>query len=72
MAREVLMRILQLGLVVGLGVGGLMLVGSGTLPALFTSDSRVVAVAQAVMPVLALYMVGCVPHPLARDMRGQP
>ena len=56
-ARDVLLRTVQLGLLVGAAVGGLIFCCRGTLPIMFSSDPAVRATAARALPVLAVFMV---------------
>ena len=56
-ARDVLLRTVQLGLLVGAAVGSLIFCCRGTLPILFSSDPAVRATAARALPVLAVFMV---------------
>lgn len=57
MARDVLFRTLQLGIAVGVLIGGLIFAARGALPRLFSSDPRVHAIASRTLPVLGFMMV---------------
>ena len=56
-AREVLIRVLKLGVTVGSVLAVLMVLGAGWAPAAFTSDARIIATAQRVFPLLGLMLV---------------
>ena len=56
-AREVLLRVLQLGLAVGGVLALAMVLGSGAAPAVFTGDPAVVAIARRVFPLLGIILV---------------
>lgn len=70
MARDVLLRILQLGLMVGGGIAVLLVAGARLLPSIFTSDPAVINAAARVLPLMALYMVRCSACQVAAVMRG--
>lgn len=55
-AFEVIKRTLQLGSITGLVIGTAMVIGAAALPSVFTSDPQVIAMAQRVFPVLAVYL----------------
>ena len=57
MARQVLWRILQLGLAVGLVMAVVLSATKSLIPSLFSQDPRVHAMALSCMPFVALCMV---------------
>lgn len=61
MARDVLLRVLQLGFGVGVLIGAAILLTRNALPLLFTNDPAVQAIAASTLPVLGVLMVS--PHP---------
>ena len=58
MARDVLFRTLQLGIVVGGIIGGSIWLARFRLPLLFSSDPKVQAIAAGTLPLLSIFMVG--------------
>ncbi|KAK9829665.1 hypothetical protein WJX72_007217 [[Myrmecia] bisecta] len=56
LAREVLMRILQIGTLTGCMMAVFLFATRSVLPVAFTKDSAVASLARYVMPVVALYM----------------
>ena len=58
-AREVLVRILCMGLLPGCLLGAAFLFAQTLLPAAFTTDPTVIAAVARVVPVLAFCMVRC-------------
>ena len=56
-ARAVLLRILQIGVAVGLAVGVVAFAARSAVPAIFTQDTTVCAEVQRVLPMIALFMV---------------
>lgn len=63
MARDVLFRTLQLGIVVGCLIGGSIYAARYRLPLLFSSDPRVQTIAAGTLPLLSVMMVN--PKPLS-------
>ena len=57
MARDVLLRCLQVAVLVGLALGVLLLVFRHNIPTIFTRDPEVAAWAAATLPILAFMMV---------------
>ncbi len=57
MARDVLFRTLQLGVVVGTLIGGSIWLARFRLPLLFSSDPKVQAIAAGTLPLLSVFMV---------------
>ena len=57
LAREVLVRVLKLGVSVGSVLALLMVGGASWAPAAFTSDARIIATAEKVFPLLGLMLV---------------
>lgn len=56
-ARQVLLRVLQLGVGVGSVLAVAVVVGAGAAPAAFTQDGRIISAAQAVFPLLGMLLV---------------
>ena len=56
-ARDVLVRILLMGLLPGSLLGGAFMLAQSLLPAAFTTDPTVIAAVAHVVPVLAICMV---------------
>ena len=56
-AKEVLMRVLQLGVSVGSVLAVVMVAGAPWAPAAFTGDARIIDMAQRVFPLLGVILV---------------
>ena len=58
-ARSVLLRILQIGLAVGVTVGVVAFASKSLVSGVFTQDLLVSREVQRVMPIMGLFMVSC-------------
>lgn len=56
-AKEVLMRVLQLGVSVGSVLAVVMVAGAHWAPAVFTSDPQIISMAERVFPLLGVLLV---------------
>lgn len=56
-AKEVLVRVLQLGVSVGSVLALVMVAGAPWAPAVFTSDPQIISLAQRVFPLLGVILV---------------
>ena len=65
-ARHLVVRLLQYGIGFGLLLAFAVFFGAATLPGLFTTDKEVVAMAQRVIPLVALALVWSMGLPTLR------